>query len=498
MNNNYYHIFNYKTINDSVYGNIGLSKIEVELLDTRAMQRLRRIRQMGFSSYVFPDGEHSRFAHSLGVLYIMGRFCDVLYRNNEISLEDVQLLRIAALLHDVGHYPFSHLCETVYSYIDAKNNSILENEPFRTISLLSDLSNHIKRKTVDHEHLGANVIIYDKQINDILKANNIDAELVGKIITGEIGVHNNSIVYAQLMHSSLDADRMDYLLRDSSQAGVVFGSVDFNYIINNIKKVKYQLNNDNNNQYEIIAINSKAQHAVEHFLMARYFHYSQTVLHKTSLAFEAVAKTLLYKMISEEKDEFYISFDNLVKSIGSDKFYHFTDDFMWTKLKAYAEKSEDKLVKILWRTLAERKKPIIILYEKDIVLKRKSKAEKQSINDPDFFLLKWILERHHKEISEKCGIDMEQIGFCTSTVNIESLPSFMKIEECNDLGEESLRDAIKLINKENKVSFLASDTTSLINKMVDYSAVSLVVFVVDPDQKIEKGKIKDVILSMIK
>lgn len=56
MNNNYYHIFNYKTINDSVYGNIGLSKIEVELLDTRAMQRLRRIRQMGFSSYVFPDG----------------------------------------------------------------------------------------------------------------------------------------------------------------------------------------------------------------------------------------------------------------------------------------------------------------------------------------------------------------------------------------------------------------------------------------------------------
>lgn len=75
---------------------------------------------------------------------------------------------------------------------------------------------------------------------------------------------------------------------------------------------------------------------------------------------------------------------------------------------------------------------------------------------------------------------------------------FRMVEECNDLGEESLRDAIKLINKENKVSFLASDTTSLINKMVDYSAVSLVVFVVDPDQKIEKGKIKDVILSMIK
>lgn len=65
--------FNYKIVNDPIYGCISLSKVEVELLDTRAMQRLRRIRQMGFSSYVFPSGEHSRFVHSLGVLCIMGK-----------------------------------------------------------------------------------------------------------------------------------------------------------------------------------------------------------------------------------------------------------------------------------------------------------------------------------------------------------------------------------------------------------------------------------------
>lgn len=126
MQDSYAAEFNYKIINDPIYGCINLSKTEVQLLDTRAMQRLRRIRQMGFASYVFPSGEHSRFVHSLGVLCIMGKMCEHLYRQysqNESStihftIEDVRKVRIAALLHDVGHFPFSHLSECVYSYID--------------------------------------------------------------------------------------------------------------------------------------------------------------------------------------------------------------------------------------------------------------------------------------------------------------------------------------------------------------------------------------------
>lgn len=80
MADSYAEEFNYKIINDPIYGCISLSETEVQLLDTRAMQRLRRIRQMGFASYVFPSGEHSRFVHSLGVLCIMGKMCEHLYR----------------------------------------------------------------------------------------------------------------------------------------------------------------------------------------------------------------------------------------------------------------------------------------------------------------------------------------------------------------------------------------------------------------------------------
>lgn len=85
--------FNYKMINDPIYGCIGLSELEVALLDTKAMQRLRHIKQMGFSEYIFPGGEHTRFTHSLGVLYIMRRMCEVLYRNGDIKPEDVRKMR---------------------------------------------------------------------------------------------------------------------------------------------------------------------------------------------------------------------------------------------------------------------------------------------------------------------------------------------------------------------------------------------------------------------
>lgn len=174
--------FNYKIINDPIYGCINLSKTEVQLLDTRAMQRLRRIRQMGFASYVFPSGEHSRFVHSLGVLCIMGKMCEHLYRQYgekegsavSFTIEDARKVRIAALLHDVGHFPFSHLSECVYSYIDNVKTTDamvdgLDTPVDDNTGLLGDIANFKKRKAKDHEHMGAEVVQKDPEIVAILK-----------------------------------------------------------------------------------------------------------------------------------------------------------------------------------------------------------------------------------------------------------------------------------------------------------------------------------------
>lgn len=105
-----------KYINDPVYGGILLTQIELDLIALPIFQRLRGLRQLARVNYVFPGAEHSRFVHSLGVLYIMGLMTDHLLKQDAITEDDAVKMRVAALLHDIGHYPLSHLGESVYGY----------------------------------------------------------------------------------------------------------------------------------------------------------------------------------------------------------------------------------------------------------------------------------------------------------------------------------------------------------------------------------------------
>ena len=107
-----------KYINDPVYGGIPVTQLELDLISLPIFQRLRGLRQLARVNYVFPGAEHSRFVHSLGVLYIMGLMTEHLLKQHPdlITEEDVVKMRVAALLHDIGHYPLSHLGECVYGY----------------------------------------------------------------------------------------------------------------------------------------------------------------------------------------------------------------------------------------------------------------------------------------------------------------------------------------------------------------------------------------------
>jgi len=134
-----------KYINDSVYGGIPLTELEVRLLDTSVFQRLRGLKQLAYTNYVFPSADHSRFSHSLGVLYIMGLMTDYLKQHNNLSDSEIIKLRIAALLHDIGHYPLSHLGESVYGFIeDSKNADTLIGKQPITNDLYQLASSHSK------------------------------------------------------------------------------------------------------------------------------------------------------------------------------------------------------------------------------------------------------------------------------------------------------------------------------------------------------------------
>ena len=497
--------FNYKIINDPIYGCINLSKTEVQLLDTRAMQRLRRIRQMGFASYVFPSGEHSRFVHSLGVLCIMGKMCEHLYRQygekegSSFSIEDARRVRIAALLHDVGHFPFSHLSECVYSYIDNVKTTDamvagLETPVDDNTCLLGDIANFKKRKAKDHEHMGAEVIKKDPEIIAILEGVGVSPEEIGQIIIGDTQAKP---VYAQLLHSSLDADRLDYLLRDSRQAGVSFGNVELEYILRQLRIERCSLRRDNGTEEEIdlVVFDIRGQHAIEHFLMARYFHYTQVVQHKTSSAFEAVAKALEYKVLTATTIP-YQTYDDIAGLIGTDAFYQYTDDYMWETIRDYCEKSDDPYIVALWNCLSQRKKPTHVLTMTDIIPKAAANPVANPVNDSVYLLAKWLIQNMHKELATEVGIDPAFVGFVEAKVNLESIPSHLRAEDCSlDEFPDDIRGAIRIIDKEGRISFLASDNKSLINKMVDFTSNTLDVFIIGDisDEKIEG--LKKAILS---
>lgn len=468
--------FNFKYINDTLYGGIGLSNLEVDLIDTPIFQRLRHLRQLGLINFVFPCGEHSRFVHSLGVLYIMGRITEHLYRRKDISMEDMVKLRVAALLHDIGHYPLSHLGEAVYCYQeDVAKSPKLTKGPIQDFSLLTKISSKFKKRA-HHEHLGKYIIKNNEKISSILNNVGIDPEEIGLIITGEIGISN--MIYSQLMHSSLDADRLDYLLRDSSQTGVRYGLVDLDYLVR-LMSVSKNYKVSENSEFkviDIIACNIKGQHVIEHYLMSRYFHYSQVINHKTSTSFEAVTKVIFYKLLEKEKFIFN-SYQDILDNVNDDRFLTFTDETLYKSMHDYSLETDDSDYKFFYDIIIKRKRPKTLIEIKDIVNKNNTRP-----NDTRYYNLKRILNKEPQKIYDILNMSKEHIGFKEFEVSVEAIPSFLTIEGSRDKIEEGLREAIRLVDKDNNVTLLALDNKSLINKLTDLKSTSIHVFYLEPDK----------------
>ncbi|WP_342262750.1 HD domain-containing protein [Spiroplasma endosymbiont of Dromius quadrimaculatus] len=227
-------------VRDSIYGNINVQEsVIIALINSKEFQRLRRILQLGGGQFVFPSAVHNRFSHSLGVYYLI----DKIFRNSSfdnISNEEKTLTKIAGLLHDLGHGPFSHSFEKV--------------------------------SPINHEQWTIAIIQNEQsQINQVLKAFNIDVQAVCQIIAK---THPNKILLS-LVSSQLDCDRMDYLLRDSYHTGVEYGNFDIDWIMENLRII--------NNE---IVYDEKALFAIENYLLGRYHMYWQIYNHKVGISFD--------------------------------------------------------------------------------------------------------------------------------------------------------------------------------------------------------------------
>ena len=279
-------------LNDAIHRTITLSQREQTVLDHPYVQRLRHIRQLGFVPLVFPSATHDRFSHSLGTLHVVSLMVRQLLLNDEYSVlartlseEEktfvTRIVRLAALLHDIGHAPFSHTAEKVMPAVSNLDIPLEwlrfphENRPARhedySVLLLSGMSQGEGAVLGDDEPEIVASLIHHKKIKTPVSWM--------RHFSARVNAPSLHRVARSLISSDLDADRMDYLLRDAHFAGVAYGQFDLPWLISNLGVV-YE-----GDEY-VMSISDTGIHALEHYLFARYNMYTQVYMHKTVKCFD--------------------------------------------------------------------------------------------------------------------------------------------------------------------------------------------------------------------
>ncbi len=328
------------TFNDPIYGFIRIRHpFLLELIDDPVFQRLRRITQMGLSSYVFPGAQHTRFEHAIGAMYLMSKAIRVLrLKEVEISLEEEQGLLGAILMHDLGHGPYSHAME------------------------------HLLLKGVSHEDI---TLALMKKLNE--KHNGV-LDIAIEIFQGTYP----KTFMNELVASQLDIDRLDYLKRDSFYTGVAEGNINSERLISMFEVIDGSL-----------AIEEKGVFSVEKFLMARRFMYWQVYLHKTSF----VAEELLLKIFKRVKEllnnnsyifmstslHYFLKEDRILDDVAVNHFVQLDDVDVMYAIKKWCE-SEDKVLSTLSKMLIERNLLAIDIQTKKISDSKLNKIKKSCMD----------------------------------------------------------------------------------------------------------------------
>lgn len=263
-------------IRDPIHGFISLSKDEQRIIDTPPFQRLRRIRQLATTYLLYPSAEHTRFPHSLGVMHVSSLIFDKIYNkrsdvlgwNKDDTEKYRQMLRLASLLHDVGHAPFSHVADDLFD-----------------------------ESVKGHEGMAGNIITNSEitQIIDRIGSNyGFNSHAIAALITGNV-FSNEERLLADIFASELDSDKMDYLLRDSLYTGVKYGNFDLDRILNVISLFYHD------GRWKL-GIEYDGVEAVEGLILARYFMFTQVYLHRTRRIYDHIMIQLLKEILARETD----------------------------------------------------------------------------------------------------------------------------------------------------------------------------------------------------
>lgn len=290
-----------KVLRDPIHDYINIDyKVIWDCIDTKEFQRLRRIHQLGGTFQVYPSAEHSRFSHSLGVYEIVRRMVnEVSDLANMLSEKEKVTVMLAGLLHDVGHGPFSHAFEQVTHF--------------------------------NHEKYTAKIILENTEINHILSS--ISPSLPQEVVNVIEHKHENDILN-QIVSAQLDADRMDYLLRDSYFSATSYGQFDLERILRTLRVRKYKEVKAEEAKDKLV-IKATGIHSVEDYIMARYQMYWQVYFHPVARSYETVFINLFKRLkdLYKENKAYFDDLQVLVPFLRDDVKPSVSDHF---KLDEYA------------------------------------------------------------------------------------------------------------------------------------------------------------------
>ncbi len=486
---------------DNVHGFIYPTTLELSIINSPFFQRLRDIKQLGLVEYVFPGASHNRFSHSLGVMHLAGKMAATIIRNQqergEVEL-DLKKIRLAALLHDIGHYPWSHTVEYVvrkqtdsnnipfWNYLDGPDKPQLtpefteESERSRPEEIPIPQKTHLLNCRLNgegdyaHHEKMAGIVIYNSSVYDLLKGDGLtddDIDDICKLISGQY----SEGLEQSLIHSELDADRFDYLLRDSYHTGVSYGNFDVEQIIRYLD-IQFDPNGgkESPQQSSYLVINKKGQRAVEDYLIARYFLYSTVIYHKANISFNAVAERVYEGLLERNLVPSYVNILEWFEKTSGNEPNHPYLDFTDTSLirllrdicfqKKKLENPPDPVIStdILYDLICKivHREPLKQIYENTVLTSRSNRGPYDDV---------WNMKLSEQERKFRTrGLDDSWLIQTHVTTSVTSIKPYVSIFD----GQSSANpdEAIRIFNPKNQVkpiSILSDDDTSIIKVLAD-------------------------------
>ena len=332
-------------IRDPVHGYIKVTEEERTIIDSLFLQRLRRIHQLAGAYMVYPGGVHTRFEHVLGTMHVAGLIAESIANKVGLHREQIQEIRIAALLHDVGHGPYSHLFEEVLT----------------------------EKTGLTHEDISQRVVL-ESDIKDILEKNGISSKKMSQLCVGKL---KNHPFMNEIISGGLSADIMDYLLRDSYFTGVEYGKVDIHRVIDSLDVLDDHL-----------VLDQAALYAFEALLIARYEMFKAVYFHRTVRA----AELMLAHSMALADEELRLTD---ISRIG--RYLKLTDEVVFEDLMSLDATNQNLR---LAKQLAEdynRRRLVKCVFEK--VMQRKDRVVEQ------IFSQKRFRNQLTSDIAESAGVD---------------------------------------------------------------------------------------------